>query len=412
MRRNIWRIAVILIFMLGIVCKSTYAFDISKNSDLLVLVNNSHTLSREYVNINSGSVNSIMPSSKNIVMRKEAVDALEEMYSKMTDENINVTAISGFRNYNYQSGLFKNEVDKQKRLGLCDKQTEEAASAVVARPGASEHQTGLAIDVSDNGVLSRKFADTQAGKWLGENCYKYGFIMRYTAEKQDITGVIYEPWHLRYIGSPHSEYMYNNNLCFEEYIELLQSQLHITIPQNDGMKYDVYYTTDTSKDFQNIIDISRDNCGGYIITTYGANDIYKDIEGYWAEEYIREIVTEDNEIINPDKILSISEFVKYAEVDISRLYKVYKTVDLGRGITRQEAIYLLAGNVKGNKTVRLDYSDSRKIEAWAFYDIQRFVAMGLINGYEDNTIRPEDTLSLGEACKLICEVNRLKNESQ
>ena len=97
----------------------------------------------------------------------------------------------------------------------------EEASRSVAIPGTSEHQLGLALDILGSGYssLNEGFADTKAGQWLAENCAKYGFILRYPKGKEDITGIIYEPWHFRYVGNPHALMISDEGLTLEEYLE-------------------------------------------------------------------------------------------------------------------------------------------------------------------------------------------------
>jgi len=114
---------------------------------------------------------------------------------------------SGYRSFNYQNGLYNSYV---KRSG------KEAADTYSARPGHSEHQTGLAFDLN---TVNDSFADTKEGKWINENCYKYGFIIRYPKNKDNITGYKYEPWHLRYVGIELSTKLYNDGdwLTMEEY---------------------------------------------------------------------------------------------------------------------------------------------------------------------------------------------------
>ena len=87
----------------------------------------------------------------------------------------------------------------------------------MARPGTSEHQSGLAIDFSTNGSLSSGFAKTRQGIWLGQNAWEYGFILRYPADKTDITKIIYEPWHFRYVGYPFSKILHDRKICLEEF---------------------------------------------------------------------------------------------------------------------------------------------------------------------------------------------------
>ena len=88
-------------------------------------------------------------------------------------------------------------------------------------PGASEHQSGLCCDMHNLGAADQAFAKEKVAVWLAENAHKFGFILRYEADKQDITGIHYEPWHFRYVGRYHATKMYEADLCLEEYMETL-----------------------------------------------------------------------------------------------------------------------------------------------------------------------------------------------
>ena len=109
------------------------------------------------------------------------------------------------------------------REGLSREEATAQAGTVVAVPGTSEHQTGLAVDLVDKSYqhLDDAQASTDVQQWLMENSWKYGFILRYPAEKSDVTGIIYEPWHYRYVGKPAAREMRELGLCLEEYIEWL-----------------------------------------------------------------------------------------------------------------------------------------------------------------------------------------------
>ena len=130
------------------------------------------------------------------------------MKNDAKNNNINLYIRSGFRSYNTQVSLYNNYV---KRDGKA------AADTYSARAGHSEHQTGLAADINS---LDQSFINTKEGKWLNDNCYKYGFIIRYPKGKESITGYIYEPWHIRYVGTDISSKLYNNGnwITLEEYL--------------------------------------------------------------------------------------------------------------------------------------------------------------------------------------------------
>ena len=114
--------------------------------------------------------------------------------------------ISGFRSYGTQSRLYNNYVARD---------GEAKANTYSAKPGQSEHQTGLAFDV---GALDDNYGNTAAGRWLSENAHKYGFIIRYMKGKENITGYQYEPWHIRYVGETVAADIYSKGLTLEEYL--------------------------------------------------------------------------------------------------------------------------------------------------------------------------------------------------
>lgn len=145
-------------------------------------------------------------------MRKEAAKALEEMFADAKANHLNLYAQSGYRSFKRQKTVFASNV---KRLG------EEDAKRVSASPGQSEHQTGLAMDVTSpdiNYSLIVDFEHTPEGKWVLEHAHHYGFIIRYPKGKEAITGYDYEPWHLRYVGKEHALYIKENELTLEEYL--------------------------------------------------------------------------------------------------------------------------------------------------------------------------------------------------
>ncbi|WP_061567901.1 M15 family metallopeptidase [Caldibacillus debilis] len=145
-------------------------------------------------------------------MRKEAAEALERMFRAAAKEGIRLYAVSGYRSYERQKELFDAEVAERGK---------ELAVQAVAVPGQSEHQTGLAMDISSasNGFqLNEKFEETLEGKWLFKNAHKFGFILRYPKGKEDITGYMYEPWHYRYVGE-YAETIYKNGWTLEEFFE-------------------------------------------------------------------------------------------------------------------------------------------------------------------------------------------------
>lgn len=148
-------------------------------------------------------------------IRAEASTALEKMFTEAKNQGVKLLAVSGYRSYNRQVTLFNNEVN---RVG------EEQAVQAVAVPGNSEHQTGLAMDISSNSAnlsLTEAFGETMEGKWLAKNAHQFGFILRYPKGKETITGYQYEPWHFRYVGVKAATIIYEKKLTLEEYFNIV-----------------------------------------------------------------------------------------------------------------------------------------------------------------------------------------------
>lgn len=129
---------------------------------------------------------------------------------------------SGYRDQGEQGRLLDEGIqNRMDDYGMTYDEARENALNSFTEPGYSEHHTGLSVDFND---VSHDFCESDSYEWLNENCWKYGFIQRYPPEKTDITGIIYEPWHYRYVGKAHAEAMHQMNLCFEEYIVYLKNQ--------------------------------------------------------------------------------------------------------------------------------------------------------------------------------------------
>lgn len=141
-------------------------------------------------------------------LREKAAYAFEKMISEALTENIYIRPYSAYRSYTYQSSIYNTYVNRDGK---------DKADTYSARPGHSEHQTGLAVDVWTTGFSYLKENDAE---WLKQNSYKYGFIIRYPKEKKDITGYIEEPWHLRYLGVDIATDIVEKNLTFDEYYDL------------------------------------------------------------------------------------------------------------------------------------------------------------------------------------------------
>ncbi|API92264.1 hypothetical protein J32TS6_35230 [Virgibacillus pantothenticus] len=181
----------------------------------LVLVNKENALPPDYTPVDLVTPNVRFPFTEDLPkkqMRKIAAPALEELFAAADKEGLELFAQSGYRSYDRQTSIFASNVQS---LG------EAEANQVSARPGESEHQTGLTMDVTSPNVdfqLNEDFGNTDEGKWLAENAAEYGFIIRFPKGKEEITQYQYEPWHIRYVGKKAAQEIMKNDLTLEEYL--------------------------------------------------------------------------------------------------------------------------------------------------------------------------------------------------
>ena len=147
-----------------------------------------------------------LPKDYNPGVNATANAAFEEMRKAASKDKISLTIVSGFRSYNTQKSIYNSNLQKH---------GEKIANRFSAKAGQSEHQTGLAFDLNK---ANRSFVGTKEAKWIADNCYKYGFILRYPEGKEAITGYVYEPWHVRYVGKDVAKKIYEQGVCLEEYL--------------------------------------------------------------------------------------------------------------------------------------------------------------------------------------------------
>jgi D-alanyl-D-alanine carboxypeptidase len=148
------------------------------------------------------------------LMRPEAAEALREMFAACKEETgKTLLSVSGYRSYAKQDGLFRHKLRNVKK-------NVEKAMEYVAPPGASEHQTGLAMDIGQKHkeTLEVSFAKTEGGIWCRENCWRFGFILRYGEDWEEVTGYKYEPWHFRYVGKEFSKEIHDANIPYETWL--------------------------------------------------------------------------------------------------------------------------------------------------------------------------------------------------
>jgi D-alanyl-D-alanine carboxypeptidase len=150
-------------------------------------------------------------------------EELDAMFKAAKEDGINLLMASGYRNFNTQTYLYEKKISYFKRLGYSQAEATEIASMKVTPPLTSEHETGLAVDIVsyNHNCTDSDFGNCDAGIWLKEHSFEYGFILRYPEGKEDITKIQYEPWHFRYVGNEAAEFIYINDLTFEEFVNMV-----------------------------------------------------------------------------------------------------------------------------------------------------------------------------------------------
>lgn len=172
-----------------------------------ILVNKYNYVTEDYIPENLQIVSSKY-SSKTVKLVSYAKEAFEELAAAAEKENYTINAMSSYRDYAYQNTLYNNYAKKD---GY------DNADTYSARPGYSEHQTGLAVDIDNKKEYFTNFEKTKEYEWMQNNAYKYGFILRFPKDKVLETGYEYESWHYRYVGKEIAKYIHDNNMCYEEY---------------------------------------------------------------------------------------------------------------------------------------------------------------------------------------------------
>jgi zinc D-Ala-D-Ala carboxypeptidase len=179
------------------------------------LVNRSQLISEDYVpEVRKTDLAGLSQS-----MRADAASALEALFAAAKTDGIRLSTVSGYRSYSKQNTLYDRKVNN---AGA------DTADSLVAQPGSSEHQLGLAMDVAKGGKssLNSRFADTAEGRWIADNAHLYGFIVRYPEGMEDITGYSYEPWHLRYVGTSYARAVYESGLPLDLYVSLHRAEIY------------------------------------------------------------------------------------------------------------------------------------------------------------------------------------------
>ncbi len=192
-------------------------YSLKAQDSLWLVVNKQRPISTEYVPVDLVDVNvnkRTDKSAEELMLRQEAAKALEQLFAGASNSQLLLLMGSAYRSASLQNSYYTNYVAS---YGQAE------ADKFSAKPGTSEHQTGLAADISTadrSCYLEVCFADTTEGKWLAKNAHKYGFIVRYQDGKEAVTGYQYEPWHIRYVGKELADEMYKTNQVMEEFFEL------------------------------------------------------------------------------------------------------------------------------------------------------------------------------------------------
>lgn len=190
------------------------AAKIDKDSWQLKLVSEKHPLPEDY----SPQLQEVEHGYR---LDERAAPALKDMLAAMRAQGLSPVICSAYRTYGYQAKLHDANIRKHQREGHALEAAKMLAVTEVARPGHSEHNLGLAVDIVSESYqsLDEGYADTPEARWLRDNCHQYGFILRYPKEKQSVTGVTFEPWHFRYVGVEHAGAIMQGGLCLEEYLD-------------------------------------------------------------------------------------------------------------------------------------------------------------------------------------------------
>lgn len=208
--------------------------DIFKHGRELMLLNNDYELPEDFKwdlvywkngnSVDALSLNSSKYDSVDAVDRA-AYQPLKDLFKAAEEAGVPLELVSAYRSISLQDRLFTRSVNSYMSQGYSKQQAIEKANYSRTFSGTSEHNTGLGFDILQKGsyYLTSQFENTAQFKWLMENAENYGFILRYQKDKIDITGIMYEPWHFRYVGVEHAKKINELGFCLEEYIEYLES---------------------------------------------------------------------------------------------------------------------------------------------------------------------------------------------
>ena len=194
----------------------------SRRDAFLVLVNTQNSLTANDIPTDLVDVKYTSAARKTQQLRLYAGKALEALFKEMQSlEYYDMSVFSGYVSYSYQDTLFSQYISNEMAINpnMTKPEAQEIVTTYAELPGTSDHQTGLAVDMDTMGAYTTDFQYTEEYKWLEENAWKFGFILRYPSDKTDITGKEFEPWHYRYVGRYHALKIHESGLCLEEYLK-------------------------------------------------------------------------------------------------------------------------------------------------------------------------------------------------
>ena len=191
-----------------------------EKTEFTILVNARHPLTEDY-KVETAEI----PGTGGKLFDKRVIDKLTRMLEDARQAGCPLYVVSTYRTIEYQKGLYNRKVQEYLNRGYEQAAAEEEAGKWVAVPGTSEHNLGLTADIvsttwyNNHSDLTEEFEETDHFRWLYEHCAEYGFILRYPKGKESVTGIVYEPWHYRYVGEEAAKYIMENNLTLEEFWE-------------------------------------------------------------------------------------------------------------------------------------------------------------------------------------------------
>lgn len=381
-------------------------------SKYMILVNRDHKLSANYV-----PSDLVYYGNSGMQLEKACATALKEMIDACAQAGgEKLVLYSGYRSYQRQYDKYYGKINQYIAQGYSKEKATQLTDQYYAPPGGSEHHTGLAADiclpsiVNRYGQLHESFGETAQGKWLRNNCYKYGFILRYDKGKESLTGYNYEPWHFRYIGKEHAAQIYNLGLTYEEYLSMLntvQSKLaHPPKIQISNNKITFTAATGTQIRYTTNNKTPTLSSTKYSSSLSGKNITYKAISCYagYTSAVATVTVTKYGDIFTD---ITVGDW--YYDIVSTAVYK-----DLFQGMgnyqfapqktmTRAMLVQVLA-NISGIDLTKYkgksSYSDV-KISTWYAPSIQWATENAVVQGLGDGRFAPTAAVTREQVCVIF-----------